>query len=139
VEPATSTEDRALIAELLSLPNDGRYPQLALDAQQKRRLTLQALQTQLEALAGQRPVLLIFEDAHWIDPSSLELLGLVVERIRSIPVLLIVTAGIRPALGGSIACRERDAQSTWAARGGCYHRARRWQPGVVRGRDGGDR
>src|SRR5262249_46005735 len=46
---------------------------------------------QLEGLARQQPVLVVFEDAHWIDPTSRELLDLVVERVRSLPVLLIVT------------------------------------------------
>ena len=87
----TSTEDAALIAELLLLPNDGRHPALILDAQQRRQRTLQVLQTQLDVLARQQPVLMIFEDIHWIDPTSLELLSLVIERIRSRAVLLIVT------------------------------------------------
>src|SRR6202171_448989 len=87
----TSTEDSALIAELLLLPNDGRHPALILDAQQRRQRTLQVLQTQLDVLARQQPVLMIFEDIHWIDPTSLELLSLAVERIRSRAVLLIVT------------------------------------------------
>ncbi len=91
---ATSAKDAALIAELLLLPNDGRHPALALDAQQRRQRTLQVLQTQLDVLARQQPVLMIFEDIHWIDPTSLELLSLVVERIRSHGVLLIVT--LRP-------------------------------------------
>jgi class 3 adenylate cyclase/predicted ATPase len=87
----TSTEDSALIAELLLLPNDGRHPALILDAQQRRQRTLQVLQTQLDVLARQQPVLMVFEDIHWIDPTSLELLSLVIERIRSRAVLLIVT------------------------------------------------
>jgi len=87
----TSTEDAALIAELLLLPNDGRHPALILDAQQRRQRTLQVLQAQLDVLACQQPMLMIFEDIHWIDPTSLELLSLVIERIRSRAVLLIVT------------------------------------------------
>jgi class 3 adenylate cyclase len=87
----TSIEDLALLAELLSLPNDGRYPALALDAQRRGQRTLQALQAQLEALARAQPVLMVFEDAHWIDPSSLEVLNGTVERIRGIPVMLVVT------------------------------------------------
>jgi len=87
----TSTEDAALIAELLLLPNDGRHPALILDAQQRRQRTLQVLQTQLDVLARQQPTLMIFEDIHWIDPTSLEWPSLVIERIRSRAVLLIVT------------------------------------------------
>src|SRR5213078_4968171 len=59
--------------------------------QSKKDRTLQALIRQLEGLARQQPVVLVFEDAHWIDPTSRELLDLTVERIGSLPVLLIVT------------------------------------------------
>jgi predicted ATPase len=76
---------------MLSLPNDGRYPLLDLTPQQRRQKTLEALVSRLERLARQTPVLLIFEDAHWIDPTSLELLGLVVDRIKTLRMLLIVT------------------------------------------------
>jgi class 3 adenylate cyclase/predicted ATPase len=88
---AATVEHRALIAELVSLPNDGRYPALALDAQRRRQRTMQALHAQLEALARRQPVLMVFEDMHWIDPTSLEALSRTVERIRDISVLLIVT------------------------------------------------
>jgi predicted ATPase len=76
---------------LLSLPNDGRYPQLALDPQQRRQRTLEALITQIESLSRSDPVLMIFEDAHWTDPTSLELVGRILERIVSLRVLLVVT------------------------------------------------
>jgi class 3 adenylate cyclase/predicted ATPase len=91
VQTSTSIEDAALFADMLSLPNDGRYPTLNLTPQQRRQSTLKALISQLEALARQSPVLMIFEDAHWIDPTSLEALGQVVDRIQSLRVLLIVT------------------------------------------------
>ena len=87
----TSRQDAALFAEMLSLPNDGRYPTLELGPQQRRQRTLEALTTQIEALSRQSPVLMIFEDAHWIDPTSLEVLGRAVDRIRTLGVLLIVT------------------------------------------------
>jgi predicted ATPase len=58
---------------MLSLQNDGRYPALDLDPQQRRQKTLQALVWQLEALTRFNPVLIIFEDAHWSDSTSLEL------------------------------------------------------------------
>ena len=76
---------------MLSLPNDGRYPALNMDPQQRRQKTLEALTAQLEALSRQKPALMIFEDAHWTDPTSLETFGRVVDRVRSLPVLLIVT------------------------------------------------
>ena len=76
---------------MLSLPNDGRYPTLELASQQRRQRTLEALTTQIEALAQQSPVLMIFEDGHWADPTSLEALNRAVDRIRALGVLLIVT------------------------------------------------
>ena len=76
---------------MLSLPNDGRYPALDLEPQQRRQRTLEALTSQVEALSRQNPLLMIFEDAHWTDPTSLEMFGRVVDRVRSLPVLLIVT------------------------------------------------
>jgi predicted ATPase len=90
-QTSTAIEDAALFAEMLSLPNDGRYPALEMAPQQRRHRTLQALISQMEALTRQSPVLMIFEDAHWTDPTSLEVLGLVVDRIQTLPVLLIVT------------------------------------------------
>jgi predicted ATPase len=90
-QTSTSTQDAALFAEMLSLPNDGRYPALNLDPQQRRQKTLEALTAQVEALSRQKPVLMIFEDAHWTDPTSLETFGRVIDRVRSLPVLLIVT------------------------------------------------
>ena len=60
---------------MLSLPNDGRYPALELAPQQRRQKTLEALTAQVVALARSNPVLMIFEDVHWVDPTSLEVAG----------------------------------------------------------------
>jgi class 3 adenylate cyclase len=90
-QTSTSTQDAALFADMLSLPNDGRYPALELTPQQRRQKTLEALISQLESLTRRNPVLMIFEDAHWSDPTSLEVLGRVVDVIATLPVLLIVT------------------------------------------------
>ena len=87
----TPREDAALFAEMLSLPNDGRYPALDLMPEQQRQKTLEALTAQIEALTRQSPVLMIFEDVHWTDPTSLESLGRAVDRIRSLGALLVVT------------------------------------------------
>ena len=76
---------------MLSLPNDGRYPTLDLIPEQRRQKTFEALRAQVEALSRSHPVLMIFEDAHWIDPTSLEALSRIVDRIRTLRVLLIVT------------------------------------------------
>jgi DNA-binding winged helix-turn-helix (wHTH) protein/class 3 adenylate cyclase/predicted ATPase len=90
-QSSTSPQDAALVAEMLSLPNDGRYATIELAPQQRRQKTLEALIGQMQALAQQNPVLMIFEDAHWTDPTSLELFGSTVDRIRNLRVLLIVT------------------------------------------------
>ena len=90
-QTSTSPEDKALLAEMLSLPNDGRYPTLDLTPEQRRQATLEALMSQLVGLAHQRPVLMIVEDLHWVDPTSLEAFGRAVDRIRVLPVLLIMT------------------------------------------------
>jgi class 3 adenylate cyclase/predicted ATPase len=86
-----SVEAAALFADMLSLPNDGRFPSLKLTPQQRRERTLNALIEQAAQLAAQHPLLMIFEDAHWIDPTSLEAFNRTVDRIRSLPALLIAT------------------------------------------------
>src|SRR5450755_4319119 len=90
-QSSTSRQDAALFAELLSLPDDGRYPALELAPEQRRQKTLEALDLQLETLARSGPVLTIAEDAHWGDPTSLEAFGRTVDRIANLSVLLIVT------------------------------------------------
>jgi predicted ATPase/class 3 adenylate cyclase len=90
-QTSTSTQDTALFADMLSLPNDGRYPALEATSEQRRQRTLEALGSQVEALSRSTPVLMIFEDAHWSDPTSLEAFSKVVDRLRRLRVLLIVT------------------------------------------------
>jgi class 3 adenylate cyclase/tetratricopeptide (TPR) repeat protein len=83
--------DAALFAEMLSVPNDGRYPKVELTPQLRRQRMFEALIAQLETVASRHPALMIFEDIHWIDPTSLEVLNRTVDRIKTLPVLLIVT------------------------------------------------
>jgi class 3 adenylate cyclase len=90
-QTSTSRQDAALFAELLSLPNDGRYPTLEFNPEQRRRKTLEALGAQLETLARYSPLLMILEDAHWGDPTSLEAFGRTVDQIASLRVCMIVT------------------------------------------------
>jgi class 3 adenylate cyclase/tetratricopeptide (TPR) repeat protein len=78
-------------AALLSIPSGERYPPLALSPTQQRRRTLAALLDHFEGLARAQPILLSFEDAHWADATSLELLDLTVERVRQLPVLALFT------------------------------------------------
>ena len=87
----TSSHDASLFAEMLSLPNDGRYPVFELTPQQRRERTLDALTTQLMSLTSGQTVLMILEDAHWSDPSTLEMLGRTVKIIATLPVLFVVT------------------------------------------------
>jgi hypothetical protein len=88
---APPDEDVAFLADLLSLPASERHPLPNLSPQRKKERTLEALIRQIERVARQQPVVMVFEDARWIDPTSRELLDLAVERVRSLPVLLIVT------------------------------------------------
>src|SRR5262245_38171291 len=90
-QTSTSAEDAVLFAEMLSLANDGRYPALELTPEQRRQRTLEALITQMEVLTRRKSVLMIFEDAHWTDPTSLEVFGRLISRIRTLRVLLLVT------------------------------------------------
>ena len=90
-QTSTPRHDAGLFGELLSLPNDGRYPAIELAPQQKRQKTLEALSAQLAALSYSNPVLMVFEDVHWIDPTSLETLGRTVERVTANRVLLVIT------------------------------------------------
>ena len=87
----TPGQDAALFAEMLSLPNDGRYPVLELAPPQRRQRTLEALTKQIEALSREKPVLMILEDVHWIDPTSLEAFGRAIDRITTLAGLLIIT------------------------------------------------
>jgi class 3 adenylate cyclase/predicted ATPase len=88
---APPDEDVVFIADLLSLPASERHPIANLSPQRKKERTLEALLRQLDGLAREQPVLMVFEDTHWVDPTSRELLDLTVERVRNLPVLLIVT------------------------------------------------
>jgi class 3 adenylate cyclase/predicted ATPase len=83
--------EMGLLADLLALSTDDRYPPLALEPQRRKEKTFEILLRQLDGLARQLPVLMIFEDAHWIDPTSHELLDMLVERVPRLPVLLVVT------------------------------------------------
>ena len=92
---AQSTHDPehlAVLANLLMLPADDHYQLHQLTPQKRKKKTLAALSAQLDQLAAQQPVLLIFEDVHWIDPTSLELLAATVERAPQLRALVLITA-----------------------------------------------
>jgi class 3 adenylate cyclase/predicted ATPase len=84
-------EDVQLMAELLAIPTEERYPPLKLSPQQKKERTLAALLDNLESLAAKSTVLMIYEDVHWVDPTSLELLERMVDVVERLPVLLVIT------------------------------------------------
>jgi class 3 adenylate cyclase/tetratricopeptide (TPR) repeat protein len=80
-----------LIAALLSIATGERYPPLGLNPVQQRRQTFAALLDQLEGLARQQPVLIVCEDMHWADATTLELFDLAVDRVRGLPILALMT------------------------------------------------
>jgi class 3 adenylate cyclase len=82
----------ALLANLLALPPSDSYRLVELSPQKRKEKTLAALSAQLEGLAARKPVFIIFEDAQWIDPTSLELVAASVERVQQLRVLLLITA-----------------------------------------------
>jgi len=95
-------EEVQLVAELLAIPTGERYPLLKLSPQQKKERTLATLLDNLESLSGKSAVLVIFEDAQWVDPTSLELLERMVDGVERWPVLLVITfrPEFQPPWGG---------------------------------------
>jgi predicted ATPase len=90
--PSSPTlEERVLLAELLSLSTGGAPAAIQASPQQRKQRTLAALIRQFEVLTQQTPVWMLWEDVHWIDPSSRELLDLLVARASDLPVLLVIT------------------------------------------------
>jgi class 3 adenylate cyclase/tetratricopeptide (TPR) repeat protein len=85
-------EHTSVLANLLALPASDRYQLQELSPQKRKEKTLAALLAQLKGMAARRPVFMIFEDVHWIDPTSLELLAATVERVPHLRVLLLITA-----------------------------------------------
>jgi tetratricopeptide (TPR) repeat protein len=93
-ETEPSPEDVPLIADLLSVPVDDRYPTLDFNPQRKKEKLFEALLRVLKGRASRQPLLMLFEDAHWADASSLELLDKAVGMLTSLPILLVVS--LRP-------------------------------------------
>jgi predicted ATPase/class 3 adenylate cyclase len=88
----TDTESvTPLYASLLSIPIEGRYTALEMTPEQQKEQTLEVLVSRMEELSHNQPLLLIFEDVHWADPSSLKLLELTIARLQRIPVLAVIT------------------------------------------------
>ena len=102
---AKATEDISeaapLIAMLMGLEGSPRYGVLTLSPQQRRNRTLAIFMDQLMGLAARKPVLWVIEDAHWIDPTTLELIELALDRVPGARVLVLITA--RPTFVASFA------------------------------------
>ena len=113
VRATQDDNDISLLTELMSLPSSAA--ELNLSPQRKREKLFEALLNDLDAEARCRPVLIVFEDAHWIDPTSLELLDLMVDRVRRLPVLLAITfrPEFQPTWVGRSHVTSSGAQSTW--------------------------
>jgi predicted ATPase/class 3 adenylate cyclase len=84
-------EDFALLAALLSVPTGSRYPSLDMSPQEQKQKTLLALVNVFESLSRRGPVLFIFEDTHWIDPTTREQIDMIVDRAAKLPVLVLIT------------------------------------------------
>jgi class 3 adenylate cyclase len=85
------SEAAPLLADLVSIPTGDRYPPLNLTPQKRKEKTLHAQLAQVEGLAVQQPVLMVWEDIHWSDPTSRESLDLLVDRVPTLRVLVIIT------------------------------------------------
>ena len=85
------TGDLPLFAELLSLRCDTGLPALSMSPQRRKELVLEQFIAHIAGLSAQKSVLILLEDAHWIDPTTQELFDIIVERIRTLPVLLIIS------------------------------------------------
>jgi class 3 adenylate cyclase/tetratricopeptide (TPR) repeat protein len=86
-----SPTDVALLAVLLGVPTGERYPSPDLSPQRRKELTFALLQRRVACLAQRHTVLMLFEDAHWADPSSLELFDTLISRITELPILLVIS------------------------------------------------
>ena len=107
---SAAERDVALLADLLLLPTD-RYAAVERNPRRRRQETFEALLRQITELASKKPILMIFEDIHWIDPTTQELLDIFIRRIEQIPVLLIATfVGFRRTVGRPTARHHGHAQ-----------------------------
>ena len=101
---AGDTSAAALLADLLGVDGTARYGAIELTPQAQRTRTLRALIDQILGLARQQPVLLVLEDAHWIDPTTLELVELCLNATATAPVLMVITS--RPDRQSTLACHQ---------------------------------
>ena len=83
--------DVRFIASMLSIPCDERYGPIAMTPQRHKDETLRTLVDLTEAAARRQPSVMLFEDLHWADPTTLEVLDLMIDRVRSFPLLIVLT------------------------------------------------
>ena len=92
-----------LLADLLSIPTADRYLSLNLTPQKRKEKTLNAQLAQVEGLAARQPVLMVFEDVHWSDPTTQESLDLLIDRVPALRVLVISPFARSPCPHGLVA------------------------------------
>ena len=134
--PAESRiEDASLLAALMSIPFGERYPRLQITELVQKQRTMELLEEQLVLISRRTPVLVIFEDAHWIDPSSLELMNSAIRRVANLPVMMIVTH--RPEFASTVAgSRSRycvEAEPTWTKPSNRTYSKGGWRQDSARG------
>ena len=101
-----SLSDIALLAGLLEVPTDERYPECDFSPQQRKDRSLAVMQRRLASLAQRQPILMLFEDAHWADHSSIELFDTLISQIEELPILLVISS-----------CSEFVPPWIWSRRG----------------------
>ena len=89
---STGPDALCMLANLLSISTQGRFPPIELTPQEQKAKTIEALIDHLVGLADDAPVLWVFEDAHWADPTSRELLEQMIDRLQDLQVLAVITA-----------------------------------------------
>ena len=83
--------DVRFVAAILSIPYEERYGALPMTPQKHKDETLRSLVDLIEAAARRQPSVMLFEDAHWADPTTIEVLDLLIERVRTVPLLVVLT------------------------------------------------
>ena len=135
------SEVAPLIADLLVGPTGERYPPLNLTPQKRKEKTLSALTAQVEGLSARQPVLMVYEDVHWSDPTTRELLDLLIDRV---PALSRAgdhhfPAGVHATMDRAPPCDDAHAQSPASPPGCRDHRSCDWRQGTAQGDRRSDR
>jgi len=108
-------EDLRFIVTMLSIPGEERYGAVAMTPQKFKDETLRALVDMTVAIARRQPTVMLFEDIHWADPTTREVIDLLIHRVSGISLLFVLTAGVFLALVALWSCRGADAYQAHAA------------------------